>query len=264
MATIRYPLDRRPFEQVELEVDTRCQLFDRLALSSALGTASVGDFKVPGLPEGKMAGLYDAQFSQRRRTRMIRDTIRNSAPNGLCPYCGQGSVYQLDHYLPKSLFAAVTVHPPNLVPSCGDCNFEKREYMPESTDGALIHPYFDEMTGDRWLHASIDQGLGGIPVANFFVRLSERDTRLQARLETHLRVFKLYGRFSQWAAQSLENFENLLTSALIDPMTRAEAKQHLAVNAVQQSGGRLNSWERATFEAMADSEWYLRTHLGLR
>lgn len=76
-------------------------------------------------------------------------------------------------------------------------------------------------------------------------------------------VFKLYERFSVWAGQSLNNFATLLDSEVGRPMTLEEARIHLKRMAIQQSGGRANSWEAAAHEAMRGSDWYLEEHLGL-
>jgi len=39
-----------------------------------------------------------------------------------CPLCELGNVSQLDHYLDQASFPEFCVYPPNLVPSCKDCN----------------------------------------------------------------------------------------------------------------------------------------------
>lgn len=263
VAAVRDLTRRTVFEGASSTVLTRCRAYDRLAASSSFEQAAGPAFRVPELADHDMADLYDSQFVRGRRTRGIREELQNAAPNGLCPYCGQGSVHELDHYLPKSTFAGTTVHPANLVPACRDCNREKRSYAPGVARPAVLHPYFDSAIESRWLYAHVGSADSCSPVVTFVVCSTTNDFDIEGRLRAHMDVFNLHTRFGQWAAQALENFEALLTSPLGASMTLDAAKSHLAFSAVQQSGGRANSWERATYEAMSASDWYLRTHLGL-
>ncbi|WP_414655529.1 HNH endonuclease [Frigoribacterium sp. CFBP9030] len=210
-----------------------------------------------------MTELYDVQFTKRVGTRDIRDGIKNAAPNELCPYCGEGRVTELDHYLPKSLFAGTTVHPANLVPSCHDCNFEKKAYQPGLTNPAVLHPYFDTAFTTNWLAASVSESSLHLPTVKFTVKHFGSDPDLEARLNAHMDVFALRRRFSVWAAQSLTNFEGYLRTAHGRSMTLNAARDHLERTALQQSGERANSWEGAAHEAMRASDWYLSGHLGL-
>ena len=45
-----------------------------------------------------------------------------------CPYCSVGmSVVELDHFLPKGQYPLLSIYSQNLVPSCIECNKEKKE-----------------------------------------------------------------------------------------------------------------------------------------
>lgn len=254
-------LDRRaPFTKAASIVQARCIAFDQLAADLQFDRAEGPHFDVQGLGQDAMSDLYDLQFAQRIGTKAIRDGIKNAAPYKLCPYCGEGSVAQLDHYLPKRTFAGTAVHPANLVPACGDCNFAKLDYKPGQTAPAVLHPYFDTAFDTAWLSATVKLGRLGVPLVAFEVSLAHSDPKLEARLNAHMGVFKLWERFSVWAAQSLNNFERYLDAVT---MTLDGARDHLQRMAVQESGGRVNSWEGAAYEAMLKSDWYLATHLKL-
>jgi hypothetical protein len=265
VAIIRSTAKRLPYEQAATAVRKHCENFDELAVSQRFDDARSDDFKVPELvdPEA-MPKLYDNQFSQRPGTLHIRSSIRNAAPNDLCPYCGEGMVAELDHYLPKSGFSGITVHPANLVPACRDCNFAKKAYKPSQDNPSVLHPYFDSAFDIQWLNASIVQDKLGCPVVHFFVSLDQSDTKLEIRLKAHMKVFGLSERFSVRAAQSLDNFRAMLASDYGHGMTLEYARRHLRITAAQQSGGRLNSWEAAAHEAMLASDWYLIQYLGLQ
>ena len=75
-----------------------------------------------------MVRVYDGRMAaQGSPGRTIYDAIKLASPNGLCPLCGQRVVATLDHYLPKSRYAALAVNPANLIPACSDCNKAKSD-----------------------------------------------------------------------------------------------------------------------------------------
>ena len=261
--TIRSKADRVPYVAAASTIHELCASFDILASGLKFDLAESEKFKVDGLDGKAMAKLYDNQFAQGSRPAPIRNSIKNAAPNELCPYCGEGRVTELDHYLPKVDFAGISVHPANLVPAGGDCNRQKRAYRPGPSAPAILHPYFDTAFNTRWLDASLTGVSPQKPVVVFTVNLDRHDPVLEQRLNAHLEVFDLRRRFSVWAAQALNNFEELVRSPYGRSMTIDMARRHLRSTAIQQSGGRTNSWEGATHEAMAASDWYLTDHLDL-
>lgn len=92
------------------------------------------------------------------------DKIRLGA--GLtCPQCGVGRVRNLDHYLPISHAPELSVVPANLIPVCGDCNFEKRNKIPASLTECVFNPYFDDWSAHLLLQA--DLVLAPEPVIHF-------------------------------------------------------------------------------------------------
>lgn len=263
VATIRDGDRRAVYLGAAGVVESACTSYDGYGAAFAFHLAAGEAFDVPSLGKKEMVLLYDPQFSKRAGTKKIRSALKNAAPNSLCPYCGEGQAIELDHYLPKESFAAISVHPANLVPSCGDCNRKKLAYRPSADDPAVLHPYFDTAFSINWLKAKVEEDSIGKPVVVFRVQLPYQNVALESRIERHMDVFQLYDRFSVWAGQSLDNFETLLASPYGSSMTIRTARKHLRRTAVQQSGGRVNSWESATHEAMRSSAWYLESYLGL-
>lgn len=263
VSTIRSKEKRNQYSNLEPLVTTCCGHYDNIASLLNFENATIKKLAVKIIKEADMIKLYEKQFVKNKGSKTIRDSVTNASPNGLCPYCGQGSVHELDHYLPKDLFTGITVYPPNLIPSCRDCNREKSNYFPDSSKPAVLHPYFDNAFSFRWLYATISEHSNGMPTAEFEVRVDPSNIGLKTRLESHLSVFKLYDRYRVFASQSLNNFEMLIKSPHGQGMTLKQAKHHLKVTGYQQSGGRENSWELALNEAMANSDWYLKTYLNL-
>src|SRR6185369_14124832 len=84
----------------------------------------------------------------------IYDRIMTAAR--ACPYCGHGTLFTLDHYLPKGIshFPELSIAPLNLIPACRDCNSNKHVHVPTREEEQYIHPYFEDVDGHNWLAAS--------------------------------------------------------------------------------------------------------------
>lgn len=61
-----------------------------------------------------------------------------------CPYCGINQTSTIDHYLPKADYEQFSVFPPNLVPSCGECNTLRKPWV-RNGDRTTLHFFFDEV-----------------------------------------------------------------------------------------------------------------------
>jgi hypothetical protein len=104
----------------------------------------------------QMGWLYTHKLADPKAPgRAIYDEIRMAAPNGRCPLCGRGAVYTLDHHLPKANYPDLALTPINLVPACQDCNKNKTSTLPLTAADETLHPYFDNVEGDIWLHARV-------------------------------------------------------------------------------------------------------------
>lgn len=263
VSTIRSTSKRQRYLNAEPIIAECCKKYDDLASKSMFENATSASFAVQEIEEDDMVSLYDQQFVKNQGAQHIRDSVTNSSPNGLCPYCGQGSVYELDHYLPKRPFTGIAVYPANLVPACRDCNRVKSGFRPTAKASAVLHPYFDEAFQFRWLYAAIVRQPDGKPGADFLVRVEDSRASLRSRIDSHMEVFHLYDRYRVLASQSLNDFEMLMKSPHGYGMNLEHAKRHLMITAYQQSGGRKNSWELALYEAMANDEWYLTKYLNV-
>lgn len=63
---------------------------------------------------------------------------RQSMVGKLCPYCGEKiTVVEIDHFLPKSKYPLFSIYSQNLVPSCIECNKEKKEEI----ELPISHPF---------------------------------------------------------------------------------------------------------------------------
>ena len=62
----------------------------------------------------------------------------------MCPLCGQKVVTDLDHYIPRAAMAEYSVHLLNLIPTCHECNDNKKDQWLDLNGKRIIfNAYFD-------------------------------------------------------------------------------------------------------------------------
>jgi hypothetical protein len=184
----------------------------------------------------------------------IYEQIFSSPTQGRCPLCGHRIVTTLDHYLPKALFPALAVVPINLVPACTDCNKIKLQGIAAQENERLLHPYFDNVENDHWLRAEVIQTA---PAAlTFLVSPAANWSGMTAdRVRHHFKSLKLAALYASQAAVELGNIRHYLSDLLLSSGAD-EVRNHLAAKATSCAAFRTNSWQRATYDALAASAWF--------
>jgi hypothetical protein len=104
----------------------------------------------------EMKIVYDYRMvSPKMPGRPYYDKIIKSAPNGKCPLCSVRTADTIDHYLPKMKYPVYALTPITLVPSCTICNEDKHTSFPTKSEEQTLHPYYDDIDGVPWLHATV-------------------------------------------------------------------------------------------------------------
>lgn len=171
-----------------------------------------------------------------------------------CPLCAQRQVTTIDHHLPKGRYPALAVTPTNLVPCCTDCNFAKGEHSPGVAEEQTFHPYFDNVGPGVWLRAQLV--LGSPPALVFEVDPpASWDTVIARRIAYH---FDLLGLGALYAAEAAEELLNVRDAyARLHAIGGANAvRDDLHERARSCAGNYENSWQSATYRALAGSAWY--------
>jgi len=203
-----------------------------------------------GVSTEEMKRVYDGRMAaQGSPGRAIYDTIIVGTPNGICPLCGQGVVKTLDHYLPKSLYAALAVNPANLIPACSDCNKAKSNAVEDT-----LHPYYDNIEHEPWLRAEHKET--ETASVRFFVDPPASWTpEFVGRVTRHFRVFGLNKLYISNAAQHISGMQ--LRLSLLAESGGAEAvRTYLANEEESWRAVHLNSWQAALLNGLARSDWF--------
>lgn len=122
----------------------------------------------------------------------------------------------VDHYLPKSAYAALAVNPANLIPACSECNRVKSSAVLDT-----LHPYYDNVERERWLSALVLET--SPPAVQFAVQPPESwPSRLADRVHRHFATFGLGLLYSVQAAREISDIQALLDGLLRQPAAHGD------------------------------------------
>jgi hypothetical protein len=203
----------------------------------------------------EMTSLYTNHLASRRGVaRATYDRLLVLPRNGTCPLCAVRTVSTLDHYLPKSTHPAYAVTPINLVACCSDCNFLKDEHRPSGPADQFIHPYFDNVEADQWLHAQVLET--SPPAVVFSVQgPSCWDRQLEERVQFQFGTLQLSKVYASRSAEELSSImyglRELHARAGLEGVRADLQGRHASCRA-----DAANGWNTALYEALSRSDWY--------
>jgi hypothetical protein len=201
-------------------------------------------------PLERLRGLYDSVLRDGGE-RHIYDAIRGRADRGVCPQCGVGRVRTLDHYLPKTLFPALAVVPENLIPTCRDCNLDKRVHYATEAEGFIFHPYYDDWDAYRLVEAEIVYE-PRLNIQYFIGQPSNATDLIVQRARAHFRVLSLAELYAMNAGAALAEVKvNCARAALSEA---AAVHEFLCIHEAAAASAEPNGWRAAMFKAMAE-DW---------
>lgn len=211
---------------------------------------------VDGLvPQSEMEKVYTNRMAKKGAPgRQYYDEIKESSEFNICPLCGHRTVEQVDHYLPKSKFPSLVVLPVNLVPSCEKCNKIKLDEVPGSAEEQTLHPYYDDVTAHQWLFAEVKETSPASFL--FFVRrVAEFNEELNSRIKYHFETLELNFLYASQTGAFISD----IRYRLIDLHSKGgmnEIRSYLREEENSRIRNNINSWQRAMFQALADSDWF--------
>lgn len=213
--------------------------------------------------------------------------IRRSKVCGKCPICGSAAgITELDHYLPKSIYPTLCVHPNNLIPICSACNDKKKAKVSTPEEGMHLHLYFDRLPltevedGDPYVEAFLFAELDENFRIKYVVQCPDSwDPAFSKRLEKHMDIFELSERYEKAAyseyAALIRKWKKY-TPTYLEKAARkkgktlkqytaslsADAREQLEIKALQKvieaqviaTDGDLNTWDSALYRALEGTE----------
>jgi hypothetical protein len=235
--------------------------YDRAAASSQLHHFPRSTSVENQVTKDEMIAVYEGRMVPRTQPgRPVYERLLSLAPNRRCPRCSVGSVATLDHHLPKTEYPVLSVVPWNLIPSCDRCQRSKREAYPQDAEDQPLHPYYDDVSGERWLRAT---AVEGTPASFIFdVEPPQAwDHTLIERLRHHLQLFDLRVLYASNAADEILNKRQRLES-LLNTGGAESVHAYLVEERDSFEAASLNSWQAAMYRAASDSEWFCQGGFG--
>ncbi|WP_156725842.1 HNH endonuclease [Streptomyces apocyni] len=237
------------------------QALREAAASKKLHDLDPKGFKVPEIADDHFVDWAYENGMQTVGGRVIRDELMAAPLNERCPLCRQGTVRQLDHFMPKSHFPALCVDPLNLVPVCERCNLIKGNKRPDRAENTLLHPYLDRVSHDGWLDARPIHDSGTVRLRFFVSPPASWDATLIARVENHFRLFELGRRYAIEANRAISD----VTYSVERQRKRGGARMvrvYLGDEAESRFAVDLNSCEGITYRTLAADDLYCQGSSG--
>lgn len=255
ISRVRNPALRARLASVKQDVIQASNTFEDLATQARL-YEFVRETVIGGVvTTSEMEAVYTQRMVPKTAPgRAAYDKLMSLARSGKCPLCAQRDASTLDHHLPKAHYPVLAVTPLNLVPSCKDCNKAKLANLPTNANEETLHPYFDDIDGDRWLFASV-QTTAPASLKFFVDPPNHWDAVLAARMLLH---FETLGLGELYAAQGADELLNIRHQLLtIHGMGGvATVRSELLARAESARAVRVNGWRVSAFEAFAESDWF--------
>lgn len=210
----------------------------------------------------ELRDLYPRTMARKGRPgRATYDVLRMGAKSGICPLCVQRPVATLDHYLPKESYPDLAILPINLVPACHSCNFDKGRFVPENATDQLLHPYFDRLPQGVWLHADVSYH-SDIPVLAFDAKPPAAWNRdLAARVVGHFERLGLSRLYSIQGTAEIPMIR-LRLARLLERGGAGAVRDHLQEEASTRDAENPNSWQTATYRALAAEQRFCNGGFG--
>jgi hypothetical protein len=242
---LKYRLGRAAESVLKADLSYR-----RAGADGMCGRLAPADFQLPDVTAKEMSRLYETRMVGKSAPgRPVYNGIRTASPQGRCPLCGHRDVTTVDHYLPKSSYAALAVNPANLIPACSECNRVKSSSVLDT-----LHPYYDNVERERWLSASVLQE--NTPVVQFAVQPPESwPSGLEDRVHRHFVTFGIGPLYSMQAARLISGIQGRL-DLLLCQGGPAAVRDHLRQDEESWLRAGLNSWQAACYAALAASDWF--------
>ncbi len=140
----------------------------------------------------------------------------------VCPYCdGAYTDVQVDHYIAKSEFPALSCHPLNLIPVCAFCN-----KAPNKGQKKVFDPNNNDSTAD-WFHPYLRSASGLYQISLFDAdqtlapHLTNQDIQIQRRIDNFANLINLNERWKKEIKriiqQTLRDIYTMITREKIVP-----------------------------------------------
>lgn len=172
-----------------------------------------------------------------------------SNANGVCPICGGTKLKNLDHYLPKTKYPLLCVTPANLVPTCRDCNMDKKDIFEMDYYSIPFNPYFDVMK-DVWIECNVDFNADKTFVITYYNGFDKlKDESMWNKYEVHMKVHDINATFRARSHEHLNNSRGFY-QRLLKKCGKKDVMEDIQEQRISYEQNDKNSWGSALFREL--------------
>lgn len=236
-----------------VEITEKSHVFRDAAAAGKCWELQGRDFQVSEITNSEMVKVYDNRFV-RGVGRYIYDDMMSRAELKLCPLCDYGLVSTLDHFLPKSTFAALVIDPWNLIPVCKDCNYALLADEATSAETEHIHPYF-WTDSEGWLVGSLEHL--DPPFIKYSVSCPPSwSSTHKERVINHFERLELASRYGTISATGIQEVSQGVRALL--PFDSPEILESHLVEQAAALADKFgdNYWRTVMWRTLAQDSWY--------
>lgn len=203
----------------------------------------ITSFGYPAAQRADLDTLYDYDMVPFRNLR-IELTTTESGRVVKCQHCTINDSNTFDHLVPQSEFIEYSIHPKNLICSCGDCNGRKGAVWRNGGKRTTLNLYLDQLPQQQYLF--VELSIGNIRTdVRFFLDNpgGEINGEIYQLLENHYDRLDLCRRFADGADTVITSFKNVLGPlSLIQHPAQREAVINGYLQGEQNAFG-FNHWQ---------------------
>lgn len=172
-----------------------------------------------------LAELYNYKMIpfQNLRTEL---TTTESGRSVKCQNCTINDSNTFDHLIPQSEFIEYSVHPKNLICSCGDCNGRKNSIWRKDGKRTSLNLYLDQLPQNQYLF--VELSIGNIRTeVTFYLDNSAGKVNVDMYdlIQSHYKKLDLCRRFSEGADTVITSFKNILSAFTTNPQDKSQQMQ---------------------------------------
>jgi hypothetical protein len=246
---------RQRLLSVRSEIEAATADYDAKATTGNLFQIVASDIVGGVVTRDEMVTVYDRRMAAKSGAgRAVYDRLKLLPEGDRCPFCDQRNVSTLDHILPKAVYPALAVTPLNLVGACWECNKIKLAVIPTRAEDTVLHPYFDDLSQDQWLKATVvRQQLSALTFE--VVPPASWDATTTARA---IAQFGLLGLATLYASESAREMANIRHNLHMhfNAGGALAVENELTRQWQSRYSNRVNSWQTATYDAIAHDYWF--------
>ena len=247
---------KNKFDATISHICNSATLYNSKGVEGKLYELQANNKMIGKLTKDEIIKMYTYRFSAKKsKARLYYDMIKSIS--SICPYCGIGLVSTLDHYLPKNEYPDYSITIYNLVPSCKDCNFNKKGGIVFSNENHLFHPYYDEIDASDWLKLNINEEKPLI--INYFIDSeNNNDVIMHKRLYNQFKTLNLFNLYNVYALNEICERYDLLKECFLEQGSEALSSELKKIS--RSISPNKNLWKHVLYRDLSINNWFCNNY----